>query len=84
MFKWFLYAHARRLQICYEYAKTLFSHPRGLTELKGYKGDLNFTTDVWTSPDHNVFVDLMVHLEKNSVSLCLVLDVVKVVQVHPH
>ena len=84
MFEWFLHTHARGLQICYEYAKTLFSHPRGLTKLKEYKGDLNFTTNAWTSPNHKAFVALTVHLKKNGVPLCLVLDVVEVAQVNPH
>jgi hypothetical protein len=49
-----------------------------LTKLKEYEGQLNFTTDAWTSPNHKAFVALTVHLEEKGVPLCLVLDIVEV------
>ena len=49
--------------------------------LQKYDGELNFTTDAWTSPNHKAFIALTVHLKQNSMLLCLVLDIVEVAQV---
>ncbi|KAF8224421.1 hypothetical protein L208DRAFT_1068198, partial [Tricholoma matsutake] len=50
--------------------------------VKKYDGELNFATDVWTSPNHKAFVALTVHLEQNGKPLCMVLDVVEVAKSH--
>ncbi|KAF8235752.1 hypothetical protein L208DRAFT_1183321, partial [Tricholoma matsutake] len=47
-----------------------------------YDGELNFTMDAWTSPNHKAFVALTVHLEKNGKPLCMVLDVIEVATSH--
>ena len=52
-----------------------------LTITQEYDGDLNFAMDAWTSPNHQVFVAVTVHLEKDGVPLCLVLDVIEVAKV---
>ncbi|KAF8225691.1 hypothetical protein L208DRAFT_1126559, partial [Tricholoma matsutake] len=43
---------------------------------------LNFMMDAWTLPNHRAFVAVTVHLEWDGVPLCLVLDIVKVVESH--
>ncbi|KAG2139343.1 hypothetical protein DEU56DRAFT_972441 [Suillus clintonianus] len=49
--------------------------------LQEYDGELNFTTDAWTSPNHKAFVAVSVHLEHQGKPLAMVLDVVEVAQV---
>ena len=49
---------------------------------KEYEGRINFTTNVWSSPNHWAFVAFSVHLEHNGVSLTFLLDVVEVAKVH--
>ena len=46
-----------------------------------HNGALNFVMDAWTSPNHRAFIAVTVHLEQEGVPLCLVLDVVEVVEV---
>ncbi|KAF9440775.1 hypothetical protein P691DRAFT_612960, partial [Macrolepiota fuliginosa MF-IS2] len=50
--------------------------------LKEYDGQLNFATDAWTSPNHKPFIALTVHLEHNGAPLCLILDIMEVVESH--
>jgi hypothetical protein len=80
-----VFAHTcQRIADMLQVSKDLFSQCKeGLTKPKEYEGDLNFATDAWTSPNHNAFVALTVHLERKGIPLCLVLDVVEVAQVHP-
>lgn len=53
-----------------------------LTIPQEYDGDLNSATDAWTSPNHWAFIAITVHLKKDGVPLTLMLDVIKVAQVH--
>ncbi|KAF9494259.1 hypothetical protein BDN71DRAFT_1393525 [Pleurotus eryngii] len=50
--------------------------------LQGYDGTLNFTTDAWTFPNHQAFITITVHLEKDSQPLAFLLDIVEVVKSH--
>ncbi|KIK40538.1 hypothetical protein CY34DRAFT_24776 [Suillus luteus UH-Slu-Lm8-n1] len=43
-----------------------------------YDGKLNFSTDGWTSPNHRVYVELLMHLEHKGIPLCILLDIVEV------
>jgi hypothetical protein len=43
---------------------------------------LSFGTDAWTSPNHKAYVAVTVHLERDGVPLCLLLDVVEVAYSH--
>ena len=45
---------------------------------------MSFATDAWSSPNHHAFVAVTVHLEKDGVALCLLLDIVEVVEVCTH
>ncbi|KAG0698044.1 hypothetical protein DFH29DRAFT_810877, partial [Suillus ampliporus] len=49
--------------------------------LRDYDGDLNFATDVWTSPNHKAFVAVSVHLEHEGQPLAMLLDIVEVAKV---
>jgi len=49
---------------------------------KEHDGKLNFATDCWTSPNHQAFVAVTVHLEIQGKPICIVLDVVKVAMSH--
>jgi hypothetical protein len=69
---------AKMLQVRNEFC---LKYGRKLTKSKEYDGDLNFATDAWTSPNHQAFVAVTVHLEQNGVPLCLILDVIEVAQV---
>ena len=46
--------------------------------------DLSFATDAWSSPNHCAFIVVTMHLEKDGVPLCLLLDIVEVTEVHIH
>ena len=50
--------------------------------LQEHEGTLSFTTGAWISPNHRVFVVVMVHFENNGVVICMILDVVEVVVSH--
>ncbi|KAL0957210.1 hypothetical protein HGRIS_014896 [Hohenbuehelia grisea] len=52
------------------------------TLLKEYNGNLNFTTNAWTSPNHWAFIAIMVHLEMNGEPVSLLLDLVEVAESH--
>ncbi|KIK80333.1 hypothetical protein PAXRUDRAFT_158958 [Paxillus rubicundulus Ve08.2h10] len=50
---------------------------RVATMLQEYSGKVNFTTDVWTSPNHRAFIAFSVHLEHNGKPLSMLLDVIE-------
>ncbi|KAL1937246.1 hypothetical protein VTO73DRAFT_13915 [Trametes versicolor] len=50
--------------------------------LQEYDGDLSFTVDAWTSPNHKALVAFGVHLQQNGTPLSFLLDVVEVAQSH--
>lgn len=43
---------------------------------------MSFGTDAWTSPNHKAYVAVTVHLERDGVVLCLLLDIVEVACSH--
>jgi len=43
---------------------------------------LSFGTDGWTSTNHKAYVVVTVHLEKDSIPECFLLDIVEVVKSH--
>ena len=43
---------------------------------------LSFGTNAWTSPNHKVYVAVMVHFEQNGEPMCLLLDLVEVATSH--
>jgi hypothetical protein len=47
-----------------------------------HDGALNFTTDVWTSPNHRAYVAVTVHFEINGVPVSILLDLVQVAMSH--
>ena len=46
--------------------------------MKKYEGRLSFATDAWTSPNHQAFVTITMHLVSLGKPLSMVLDIVKV------
>jgi hypothetical protein len=60
------------VNICRQMAKMLQEH----------KGNINFAMDAWTSPNHKVFVAIMVHFEVNGAPMCILLDLVEVAESH--
>jgi len=50
--------------------------------LQEHKGRLNFTTDVWTSPNHKAFIAVTVHFKIDGVPMCMLLDLVEVTTSH--
>jgi len=50
--------------------------------LQEHKGWLNFTTDVWMSPNHKVFIAVTVHFKIDGVPMCMLLDLVEVATSH--
>ncbi|KAG1850974.1 hypothetical protein C8R48DRAFT_570468, partial [Suillus tomentosus] len=50
--------------------------------LQDYTSKLNFATDVWTSPNHQVYVTVSVHLEHEGQPLSMILDIVEVSKSH--
>lgn len=50
-------------------------------DLQDYDGDLNFATDVWSSPNHRAYVAITVHLEVDGVPLSFLLDIIEVAKV---
>ncbi|KIK77422.1 hypothetical protein PAXRUDRAFT_166906, partial [Paxillus rubicundulus Ve08.2h10] len=46
-----------------------------------YEGQISFTTDAWTSPNHRAFVAFSMHLKHEGIPLTFPLDVVEVVKV---
>ncbi|KAF8581723.1 hypothetical protein K439DRAFT_1353072 [Ramaria rubella] len=45
------------------------------------RGELNFATDAWTSPNHQAYVAITVHLENQGVPISILLDVMEVAEV---
>jgi hypothetical protein len=39
-------------------------------------------TDAWTSPNHKALVTITIHFEHEGIPICLLLDIVEVVQLH--
>ena len=54
---------------------------RNSVKSQEYEGRLNFATDAWTSPNHQAYVAVTVHLEKDGKPLGMLLDVVEVAKV---
>lgn len=52
--------------------------------LRSYDGALSFATDAWTSPNHQAYVAVSVHLLHKGQPLSIVLDVVEVAKVSTH
>ncbi|EPS93342.1 hypothetical protein FOMPIDRAFT_1091628, partial [Fomitopsis schrenkii] len=50
--------------------------------LQEYDGELNFATDVWTSPNQKAMVAFTVHFEHQGAPMTMVLDVVEVAKSH--
>jgi len=50
--------------------------------LQEHDGALSFTTDVWMSPNHKVFIAVTVHFENNGVPICMILNIVEVAMSH--
>ncbi|KAG2037354.1 hypothetical protein BDR03DRAFT_829697, partial [Suillus americanus] len=48
--------------------------------LQEYNGQLNFATNVWTSPNHKAFIAVSVHLEHEGKPLAMILDIVEVAE----
>jgi len=47
-----------------------------------YEAELNFATDVWTSPNHKMFIAVTVHFKNNGEPMCVLLDLVEVAESH--
>ncbi|KIM60412.1 hypothetical protein SCLCIDRAFT_40898, partial [Scleroderma citrinum Foug A] len=79
--------HTRRFQSLMKTGRPKYylPHPttvsHDLTTYLEYNSKVNFTTDVWTSPNHKAFVAFAVHLEHNGVPLAFPLDVIEVAKV---
>ena len=43
---------------------------------------MSFGTDAWTSPNSKAYIAVTVHLEQNSVPLCMLFDLVEVAESH--
>lgn len=52
--------------------------------LQEYKGRISFTTDAWTSPNHQSFMAFCVHMEHEGKLLTFLLDVMEVAKVGQH
>ena len=50
--------------------------------LQEYKGQLNFATDAWTSPNHKAFVVFTVHFAHEGVPVSMLLNLVEVAKSH--
>ena len=50
--------------------------------LQEYKGQLNYATDAWTSPNHKAFVAFTVHFAHEGTPLSMLLDLVEVAKSH--
>ena len=53
-----------------------------LRQSKEHEGNLNFTTDTWTSPNNKAYVTVSVHFEVKGVPVGMLLDVVEVPCLH--
>jgi hypothetical protein len=50
--------------------------------LQEYDGNLNFTTDAWTSPNHKAFMAFIVHFEHEGTPISMLLHLVEVAKSH--
>ncbi|KAH9955648.1 hypothetical protein BC827DRAFT_1100716, partial [Russula dissimulans] len=50
--------------------------------LQEYNGHLSFGTDGWTSTNYRAYVAVTIHLEKDDVPVCFLLDIVEVAKSH--
>jgi hypothetical protein len=50
--------------------------------LQDQKGQLNFATDAWTSPNHKAFIAVTVHFETDGVPVAMLLDLLEVATSH--
>ncbi|KDR70618.1 hypothetical protein GALMADRAFT_48478, partial [Galerina marginata CBS 339.88] len=50
--------------------------------LQEHEGALNFATDVWTSPNHKVYIAVTVHFEVKGVPASMLLDLLEVARSH--
>lgn len=55
--------------------------PEIIKTYQEYDGKINFTTDTWTSPNHQAFVAFAAHFEHNGEPLSLPLDIIEVAKV---
>ena len=53
-----------------------------IPELQAYDGELNFTTDCWTLPNHKAMVAFSVRFEHDGAPMRMVLDVVELAKSH--
>ena len=53
-----------------------------MTCRKEYDGELSFTTDCWTSPNHKAMVAFSVHFEHDGVPIRMTLDVIELAKSH--
>jgi hypothetical protein len=50
--------------------------------LQEHNGALNFTTDMWTSPNHRAYVAVTIHFKKDGVPRCMILNIVEVAMLY--
>ena len=50
--------------------------------MQEYDGNLNFTTNAWTSLNHKAFVVFTVHFEHEGTPISMLLDLVEVAKSH--
>ena len=60
----------------------MITRRRTLRGIQEYNGELNFTTDCWTSPNHKAMVAFSVHVEQDGVPMRMTLDVVELATSH--
>ena len=52
------------------------------TYFEEHEGKLSFVTDVWTLPNHKVFIAVTVHFENNREPMCVLLNLVQFCDFH--
>ena len=64
--------------------KQVFVHAckRVANMLQEYKGQLNYATDAWTSPNHKAYVAFTVHFAHEGTPVSMLLDLVEVTKSH--
>ena len=58
------------------------AHKQVAKMLQEYDGQLNFATDMWTSPNHKAFVAFTVHFAHEGTPFSMLLDLVEVTMLH--
>src|SRR5258708_3547616 len=66
-----------RLQNCYKLATDLETSS-ALISIKEYEGTLNYATNCWTSPNHQVYMGITIHFLYNRNPISILLDLVEV------